>query len=60
MRPNNKIINTNIDNVIISKVTKFCRTHKEALTNKEKDCLTIFKKKLAIFTYYQKFISPRK
>ena len=32
-------MDTNIDN-IISKITKFCKTHNEALTKKEKDFLT--------------------
>ena len=34
-----KLINTNVDNNIISKITKFCKIHNKSLTKKEKDFL---------------------
>ena len=39
---NYKLIDTNTDNDIISKITKFCKTHKETLTKKRKDFLNNF------------------
>ena len=35
-----KLIDTNIDNNIISKTTKFCKMHNKSLTKKEKEFLT--------------------
>ena len=35
-----KLIDTNVDNNIISKITKFCKLHNKSLTKKEKDFLT--------------------
>ena len=37
---NYKLIDTNIDNNIISKITKFCKIYNKSLTKKEKDFLT--------------------
>ena len=52
-----KVINTNKNN-IISKITKFCKTHNIALT-KRKEYLTNSPKR-ANFTDYQQFTSQRK
>ena len=35
-----KLIDTNVDNNIISKITKFCKIHHKSLAKKEKDFLT--------------------
>lgn len=48
-RNNYKLIDTNIDKNIISKITKLCTTHNKILTKKEKDFLINFIPKTSNF-----------
>ena len=49
-----KLIDTNIDNNMISKITKVCKIHNESLTAKEKDSLTIYGSIISNFNGLQK------
>ena len=57
---NYKLIDTNIDNNIISKIIKFCKIHNKSLTKKEKDFLTNYISITSNFYGLPKIHNPNK